>query len=184
MLNELLHHEAARPGKLVLVELFSALCWLQMGSFAELDKDGDGYITREEIEQECKKLFTNDDNDNDGNGNDDEDECNNDVVDLVVDNIMSVADMDDDGKIDPIEMMIVHYVATDLVDHVTTEREFQALQETAAHVLNLSVDHPKVLEMVQKVHDKLDVSRDGSLDRREIIAALGNVRRQSLLRIH
>ena len=163
-INAILHQEAARPAKLVIVELFSALLWLEMGSFHDLDSNHDGYITRDEIRKKCAEFF----------------DCE-EIVDLVVENVFSVADPDQDGKISPLEMMCVHFVATDLESHVTTEEELRVLRETVSHVLNKDIESSEVLEMAKKVHQRLDLHNDGKVTRNESIKTLGELRRQSML---
>jgi hypothetical protein len=61
--------------KEVIVELFAALLWLEIGSFDTLDINGDGFITRSEVRPRAVEIFGED------------------VADLVVENFFSVAGM-------------------------------------------------------------------------------------------
>ncbi|KAL7571301.1 hypothetical protein ACA910_008953 [Epithemia clementina (nom. ined.)] len=181
----ILSNEAARPCKLVIVEVFSALIWLQLGSFEDLDVDRDGHVTRAEVKKRLAQVLApppkdkmkdvpNSSNENEQKNDDQDDDDG--IVDLVVDNIMSVADLDGNGRISPLELMVVHYVATDLLDHVKTDQEMAILRQTVAKVLKLPVDSPQVTEMVDKVHQRIDKSGDGRIRRTEAIEALGPLR--------
>mmetsp|Transcript_14267 Transcript_14267/g.18632 ORF Transcript_14267/g.18632 Transcript_14267/m.18632 type:complete len:657 (+) Transcript_14267:74-2044(+) len=152
----LMSGESARPGKLVAMEVFSALVWLELGSWSDVDTDGDGFITRDELKKRFAELHQADE-----------------IVDLVVDNIMSVADLDGSGNISPLEMMVVNFVATDILSHVTTEEENTRLRETVSQVLGLPVDSPQVTSMVEKVIKHIDKEGDGSFNREDFMNALG-----------
>lgn len=65
--------EACRPAKLAVVEYFSSLLWLELGSFADIDKDKSGCLSEEEIRAHAKTVFGRD------------------FADLVVSNVMSGA---------------------------------------------------------------------------------------------
>ncbi|KAL7571185.1 hypothetical protein ACA910_008847 [Epithemia clementina (nom. ined.)] len=193
-LNKLLHQQAVRPAKTVIVELFSALFWLQLGSFPELDQSNRGYITRHDVQRQCSERVLNGEP----------------AVDLIVDNVWSVADSQGAGRIYPLDVMTVYYVAIDLVEHVTTAREFAMLRQTVTHVLgqnnkdedaldpdedenddadddddddnNNNGDHfDRVLDLIQQLHQRLDLTGDGHIQRTETMKALGRLRRQSLL---
>lgn len=156
--------ESTIPAKLVVVELFSALLWLQLGSFEEIDSNGDGVLTREDIKARVVQHY--------GDTG---------IADLVVDNVMAIADVHGTGAISPLDMMIVHFVATDMVHHVDDEAELAAMKATAAHVLGKDTDHEDVEKMVARIRDKLDIDRDGKIGRVENMKALGELRRRSLL---
>ena len=179
---QLLDHEAARPARLVIVQVFSALIWLQLGSFDDLDVNQDGRITRSEVQARLQHVLAapddNTDNNSNGNDNNDDDDtnhCQSEVVDLVVDNIMSVADRDGNGCISPLELMVVHYVAQDLIHHVNTQAEWDILRQTASRILQLPPEDDRVTEMMYKVHKRLDTTGDGKIRRSEAIQALGPV---------
>jgi len=93
------------PAKLVIVQVFSALVWLQLGSFSDLDTDANGHISREEVKKRFSQVY----------------KCDEIDLDLVVDNIMSVADFDGSGSISPLEMLVVHFAATDILNHISTQ---------------------------------------------------------------
>eukprot|EP00977_Amphora_coffeiformis_P021468 scaffold9369_cov182-Amphora_coffeaeformis.AAC.13 len=161
--QESLKQEAAVPAKLLIVQVFSTLLWLQLGSFADLDQDQDGQITREDISNRCHAIFGPQ------------------IADLVVDNVLSVADLDGDGSIRPLEMMVAHYSATDLLNHVSNDEEDGALRATVLQVTGYEANDPKVDKLVERVRKLLDTSRDGSFQRDEIRQAVGSIKRQSLL---
>jgi 2',3'-cyclic-nucleotide 2'-phosphodiesterase (5'-nucleotidase family) len=158
------NEETTIPAKLVVVELFSALLWLQFGSFDEIDSNGDGVLTREDIKARVVQHY--------GDTG---------IADLVVDNVMAIADIHGTGAISPLDMMIVHFVATDMVHHVDDEAELAAMKATAAHVLGKDTEHEDVKKMVERIRDKLDIDRNGKIRRVENMKALGELRRRSLL---
>lgn len=84
--------ESAIPAKMVLVQVFSAMIWLHLGSFQENDSDQDGALKRPEVKNRVTAIYGPE------------------VADLVVDNIMAVADLNGDGTITPLEMMVVQFV--------------------------------------------------------------------------
>ena len=124
--QEYLQQDAAVPAKLLIVQVFSTLLWLQLGSFADLDKDQDGKITREDISNRCHAIFGPQ------------------IADLVVDNVLSVADLDGDGSVRPLEMMVAHYryaVCVCVCVCVTLESFFfLSLPRTADYIYEISVN--------------------------------------------
>ena len=49
--------EACRPAKLAIVEYFSSLLWLELGSFADIDQNKSGCLSEEEIRGHAEKVF-------------------------------------------------------------------------------------------------------------------------------
>jgi len=160
--------EAGKPAKLVLVELFSALLWLHLGSFEDMDLDGDGILRRDEVKASVSKHF--------GDTG---------IADLVVDNVFAIADIDGNGTISPLEMIMVHLMATDLMKPHSVgngdEQLEDAMQYTVAHVLNEDVDSEHVATMVDRIRRKLYVGQHGKLRRMSHENTLGRLRRRSLL---
>jgi 2',3'-cyclic-nucleotide 2'-phosphodiesterase (5'-nucleotidase family) len=154
---------SARPSKEVVVEVFSALLWLEIGSFEELDTNSDGFITRDEIRAAALHHFGDD------------------IADMVVDNVFSVADCDRDGKISPVDMMVVKYVAGDMRNHVATEEEIETMQKVAAETLGKHPTDVEVRRTMKLLKLVLDQNYDGKITRLESMAAIGEVRRRSLL---
>jgi Ca2+-binding EF-hand superfamily protein len=161
--NILLDEENGRNAKELIVELFSALLWLEMGSFETIDKDGDGVLTREEVRQRSVEVFGEE------------------VADLVVDNVFSVADLNHKGCITPVDMMVVQFVASDMLNHVVSHEELGVMQKVASEVLGKRPSHIEVKNVVQNLKDVLDIDRDGNIDREEAMKAIGEVRRRSVL---
>jgi Ca2+-binding EF-hand superfamily protein len=156
-------NESGKPVKLAIIEMFAALLWLDMGSFADIDKDGDGIITRDEVKARAIEVF--------GVA----------VADLVVESVMGVADLNGNGTITPIEMMVVRFVATDILDHVATNEELCAMNAVAAQVLGKRPSHVDVKRVVSELHNILDEDGTGKITRDEAMRVLGEVRRRSLL---
>jgi 2',3'-cyclic-nucleotide 2'-phosphodiesterase (5'-nucleotidase family) len=161
---ELFSEESAIPAKMVLVQVFAASMWLRMGRFDEIDRNHDGVLTRDEVRARIATLFGHES-----------------VADLIVDNIFSVADMNKDGKITPLEMMICQFVATDIMDHVVTQQELVTMKEIAAHVLGQDPSHAQVKDMVIKIRNAMDLQGDGTINRIEAMNALGSLQRSELL---
>jgi hypothetical protein len=160
--------ETAVPVKLILVELFSAVLWLHLGNFDELDIDGDGRLSKDEVKASVAKQFGNN------------------VTDLVVDNVFSIADMDNTGFITPMEVIMVHLIASDMLEqsYITSEdgRLEEAMKETVARVLNESdPDCERVQNMVEQIKEEIHVNPDGILRRLSHDRPLGELQRRSLL---
>ena len=178
----IIHHPESSsviPAKLVLVEFLSAILWLQLlgddGSFHDLDTNGDGVLSRDEIRQSVSKLY------NDPG-----------VADLIVDNVMSIADIHGTGKVSPMDMIIVHLVATDLLSphgHYHTTRKGstdddlcdkdgddhcalkETIQKTAAKVMGKDEEDEAVATMVDRIlqeHYLLHHDGDGNSKINEI----------------
>lgn len=156
--------ESAIPAKMVLVQVFSALVWLQLGTFDEIDQNQDGVLQYKEVAARVSKLY--------GDEN---------VADLVLKNLFSVADLTGDGTISPLEMMIVQFAATDLVSHVCTGEELQTLRDVAAQVLGKHPTHEDVRRMVQQLFATLDVEGDGKIQRHEVMKLVGRLHANELL---
>ena len=154
------YEEKAIPAKMLIVEVFSALIWLQLGSFDDIDRNKDGKLCRDEVKARVTELYGHDA-----------------VADLVVNSIFSVADMNNDNTIIPLEMMIVQFCATDLIDHVCTPEELATMKLVASKVLGLEPSHDEVKRMVTMIRDtvdSLDDNIDGLINRNEVMNAIGD----------
>ena len=157
--------ETCTPAKMVLVQVFAATMWLQMGQFHEIDLNQDGMISRDEIRHRLIQL-------NDGKGEH--------VADLIVDNLLSICDLNEDGMISPIEMMVCQYVATDMLRHVGTRDEIRTITNIVMNVLgNESPSNFNMTDMnmattaditqvVERIRQTIDVHGDGSINRNDI----------------
>jgi 2',3'-cyclic-nucleotide 2'-phosphodiesterase (5'-nucleotidase family) len=156
--------ETAIPAKMLIVQVFSSLLWLQLGTFQEIDRNHDGVISRDEVKAALREKMGND------------------VSDLVVDGIFEVADMNGDGTITPLEMAVLEFAATDILDHVCNADELHILKETAARVLGMHPSHEQVRDLVQRIREILDVNADGNIQRDELLKkAMGDLQRTDLL---
>ncbi|CAJ1955575.1 unnamed protein product [Cylindrotheca closterium] len=156
-------NDEGRPAKIVMVEMFSAMMWLDMGSFSEIDTNGDGVLTREEVRERATKVF--------GKA----------VADLVVENVFAVADVNNNGYITPVDMMVINFAATDMKKHIGSDNELGAMQEVAADVLGKRASSIEVQDMLKAMMQTLDSDASGNIDRAEMINVVGNLHRQSLL---
>ena len=155
--------EAGRPAKMLIVEMFAALLWLEMGSFEQIDTDGDGILTRDEVKERAAVVFGEE------------------VADLVVESIMNVADLHHTGTISPLDMMVVRFVATDMIGHVCTHQELGVMKTVVSEVMGYRPSHCEVKRVVTELRNVLDISGDGKIDRVEAMKAIGEVRKRSLL---
>ena len=150
--------EMAIPAKMLVVEVFSSLLWLQLGSFDDIDLNRDGVICRDDVKARVVEVY--------GDG----------VADLVVNSLFSIADMNNDGTITPLEMAIIGFGATDLIDHVCSARELAAMKRIASQVLEKDPSHEDVKRMVTLLRytvDSLDDDIDGLINRNELFKAKG-----------
>lgn len=160
----LMDEEAAKPAKLVLVELFYSLLWLRLGAFNTLSR-GNAHITKEDIQLRLMELYGDQG-----------------VADLMLDNVFSVADLNGSGSISALEQMIVHFVATDMLDHVATDEEMEVLKDVASRVLSDNKISPdEVAYAAIQARNKLDLLGTGTLQREEMLRALGEVGNRHLL---
>ncbi|KAL3934652.1 MAG: hypothetical protein SGBAC_009679 [Bacillariaceae sp.] len=155
--------DEGRPAKIVMVEMFSAMMWLDMGSFSEIDTNGDGVLTRDEVRERAVTVFGQT------------------IADLVVENVFAVADVNKNGHITPVDMMVINYAATDMLNHVGSEDEIGAMQEVAAGVLGKRASSLEVQSMMKGMMQALDSDANGTIDRAEVMNVVGNLHRQSLL---
>jgi len=156
--------ESAVPAKMVLVEVFSALLWLQLGSFDEIDENHDGILQYDEVKARVLELYGDES-----------------VAELVLQNMFSVADMSGDATITPLEMMIVQFAATDLLDHVCTESELRTMKQVASQVLGKNPSHDDVRNMVERLRETIDLEGDGKIDRSEVMKVMGRLKQKQLL---
>jgi 5'-nucleotidase len=155
--------ESAMPAKMILVQVFSSLLWLQMGSFDKIDCNQDGVLSRDEIQRQVDAIYGHE------------------TGQLVVDNVMAIADLTGDGTISPLEMMIVQFAATDLLEHACSKEELRVMRQVAHDVLGEKASSEQVHDMVSKIRATLDVSGDGTIRRDEVMQAMGALQHQHML---
>lgn len=156
---------SAIPAKLILVEFFSALFWLRLGSFEEVSRGG-GVITKDDVRHRMKQLYGG----------------NQDVAELMVDSVFKIADKDGDGSISLVEQMITRFVASDMLDHVVTESEIEVMKKVVSQVLDKDLSHEEIDKTVNEIKASLDLQGTGSVQRDEIMQALGQVAGKDLLK--
>jgi hypothetical protein len=78
-------------------------------------------------------------------------------------------------------MMIVKYVASDMINHVATDEEIGTLQKVAAETLGNCASGFEVENVMKILKDTLGVHKNGKITREEAMKAIGTVRRKSLL---
>eukprot|EP00127_Corallochytrium_limacisporum_P006704 Clim_evm17s233 gene=Clim_evmTU17s233 len=158
-----LSEEVGRPMKVLIAEFFSAALWLQLGSFDDIDEDNDGRLSKEEIRKHAVQRLGQD------------------VGEMVVENVMALADTDGDGMIDPLEMLNVRFIASDMLSHVSTSCENPVMLRLAGELLDLAPHHPDCLALVEALRNKIDANKDGRMTRDEAICALGALKAERLL---
>jgi Ca2+-binding EF-hand superfamily protein len=157
------HEDAGRPAKMLIVELFSALLWLEMGSFQDIDTNHDGVLTREEVKERASKVFGDD------------------VAELVMESIMNVADLKSTGTISALDMMVIQFVATDMKNHVATDEECGVMKAVVADVMGNRPSKKEFKMFMRELRKILDCSGDGKITREEAIEAIGKVKQEGLL---
>ena len=153
------------PVKYIIVQVFSTLLWLHLGEFADIDASKSGDISRDELEDRLEEVFGSKA-----------------MASLMVDNIFSVADMDQSGTISVLEQMMIHFAAKDMLHHVATHEELEVMTEVAKQVM--ADDEDNVVnhnELAQQLKDALDIKGNGKIQRDEILQVLGQVQRKDLL---
>jgi Ca2+-binding EF-hand superfamily protein len=156
---------SAKPIKDVITELFSAFLWLEMGStFDDLDTSGDGSLVREEVASGILASY------HDG-------ETLSSASSIVVETVWDLADRNGDGKITPLEMMTVRYLALDRMHQYSTNGRIEALQTVVAETLGESFPYEMARATVEKLADALDAETNGTLSPRD---AFGIVQQSSL----
>ena len=167
--SELPNGHVGIPVKFIIVQVFSTLLWLRLGPFSEIAGD-DGVISKDDLQDRLQHVY--------GRA----------MAALMVDNIFAVGDVDQSGTISALEMMMVHFAATDMLDHVATAHELEVMTAVAQQVVTGSasssndddvvVDHQ---QLAQQLKDALDIKGNGKIERDEIMQMLGQVQRKDLL---
>lgn len=155
----------ATPAKYVLVQVFSALIWLRLGNFCDV-AGNDGSISKEDVRQRLREVYGIE---NEG------------VAKLMLDNVFSIADLDRSGSISALEQMVVRFSATDMLQHVVTTDEMKVLSKVAAEVLCKDPSDAEVNAMVLKIKEAIDSRGSGSIQRDELLEALGDLSGKELL---
>eukprot|EP00977_Amphora_coffeiformis_P002541 scaffold482_cov266-Amphora_coffeaeformis.AAC.4 len=155
------------PAKNVIVEVFSTLVWLQLGSFDQItDADEDGRVSRKAIRAKLYEIYGHD------------------VADCVVDNVMSIADTDGNDNISPLGMAVAHFAANEMMSHHRGQRRRNSsmIRQTVGTVLGQEMGEDEADDIVEELSN-ISSRRDslGQVDRTAIRGMLGNLRRKSLL---
>lgn len=97
--------DAGRPVKPIILDHFMRQLWQRLPAFDTIDINGDGSLSHEEVKEAYTKVFGWD---ADGDGIVTKDERN--AVELLVQALIQVLDMDDNGEIDRQEYE--HFIVT------------------------------------------------------------------------
>lgn len=144
--------ESGIPAKMVLVQFLATLIWLELGSFDELDRDQKGVLHRDDIKARFVKVYGLE------------------VADMAVDSIFSVADLNGDGVITPLEMKIIRYFGMAMMSHDT--EELKVVKEAALQTFGKDASEKEVKEMVGVIRDKVGIAEDGKLSHEGIMKAM------------
>lgn len=133
--NDQEHGQHAKP---VVVETCAILAWLKFGRFEDVDTNGDGVLTIEEVRNKAMDVFGDD------------------ITDLVINSIFGIADMDKNGMITPVQMKVVQFVASHMRMCKPTAEEIQDMRNIAEDVLAKVSPYPDVNRTVQKLRHILE----------------------------
>jgi hypothetical protein len=145
------------------MELFAASLWLGLGTFGEIDTGKDIVLSYDEIKAQAEKVFRSE------------------FADLVVQNVLAVADIAGDGVIHPIEMLAARFIATDIISHACTSEEIDVMTRLASEMLELPPSSPEVESIVNKLRVLIDKKGTGKMEGDEAIDALGKLRSEQIL---
>jgi len=158
------------PAKFIIVQVLSTLLWLKLGKFADIDTGKTGVIEKQELQARLEQVY--------GKA----------MATLMVENIFSVADMNQSGTISALEQIIISFAAKDMLNHIETENELKVLAEVAKEVngaptvsSNKGQDGTDYEQLAKRIKDILDIKGTGKIERDEIIQILGRVHREDLL---
>eukprot|EP00951_Prasinocladus_malaysianus_P029733 scaffold276144_cov53-Prasinocladus_malaysianus.AAC.1 len=127
------------PCKMVIVNYFSRLMWLMMGSWNDLCIPGSEYVSREAFVEMAKNKF-------DG--------------DFVVDQVFNRCDFDGDGRVSKADMVAAVLFTGFLYDNKHEGKlHREQVHEFAENVLGCSVEN----ELVEELMLIFDSSRDGAI---------------------
>ncbi len=155
-----------------------------VGSFSEMDLDGDGVISREELIVAARKKFS----EHDTLGGDY-------VSKLFVDNLFNVADLNNDGvfsKRELMELALSSLKKIKFADHcritsrkriretmVSREEAREAIRELLVHMDAQTQDE----SLVESIISSLDENHDGLIDKNEIEDHLREYLRKSVKKV-
>lgn len=147
--------EAAHGAKELLVEHFSRAVWwsvVKAAGFDEIDKDSSGTITRDELKVALEEYYGHD------------------MGDLVLNNLMSVADANNDGVIDRMELLQACFMSASMFIGADKDGDGQLTMEEVTEVLQQALGPAYNEEMVQKLFSAADVDNTGTVTISELKA--------------
>jgi Ca2+-binding EF-hand superfamily protein len=149
--DSLFPHDAdvGRPAKQVLVDYFGRAVWwhvIESVGFSGIDQDGDGRISEQELADTIHK------------------ELKGDLGDLVIKNILSMADLDGDGFICKQELLQVSFLSLSQFEHADEDMD-QRLdrQEVTSFVKRILGEDSVEDSIIDKLFDEIDDNKDGTL---------------------
>jgi Ca2+-binding EF-hand superfamily protein len=147
--------EAAHGAKEILVEHFSRAVWwnvVKAAGFDEIDKDVSGTITREELSKALEDYYGHD------------------MGDLVLNNLMSVADANGDGVIDRMELLQACFMSASMFIGADTDGDGQLTMAEVAVVLRNALGPAYSEAMAQELFGQADADGTGTVTIAEIKA--------------
>ena len=155
--------DVGRAAKTAIVEYFTAKVWIELASFADIDQGKDRTICLNEVRNRAIKVL--------GEG----------VSDLVVQNVFAIADLNNDGAIHPLEMLVTVFIAMDMSELLSHRDENTILiARLAISVLGFSISS----EIVTTAADELAAifrHRDANITNYGATKALGGLKGERLL---
>lgn len=154
--DKLFPHDAdvGRPAKQVLVDYFGRAVWwhlIESVGFASMDTDSDEQISEEELRTALSKS-----------------DLKGDLGDLVIKNLMAMADLDQDGIISKSEFLQVSFLSSTMFEHTDMNEDKrlnrQEVETAVKKILGPSYDPA----MVDELFGEIDTQGDGKLSLKEV----------------
>jgi len=148
--------DVGRPAKQVLVDYFGRAIWWRLieslDGFAGLDKNKDGKITKQELADAVHKSPN----------------MEGDLGDLVIENIMGMADLDHDGFICKNELLQVSFLSLSMFQDTDKNEDNHLDRSEVERTVKLLLGDAYDASMVDKLFDEIDKDEDGKLSFQEV----------------
>jgi len=158
--------DVGRPAKQVLVDYFGRSIWWHVieaaGGFSGLDVDGDGKITEQELSVAVHKCPS----------------LEGDLGDLVIKNVMAMADLDHDGTICKSELLQVSFLSVSMFEHADINEDQMLCKAEVEKVMRNILQDAYDSSLVDKLFAEVDANADGKLCFKEVKNAAKTKKKQ------